>query len=62
MTTTALQSEEAVLERIHKQHLIESVEQMSPAYLVEEGPCTWDDVMARWKARGPMNEQFVGMV
>ncbi len=24
--------------------------------------CTWDDVLARWKARGPANEEFVGMV
>jgi len=27
-----------------------------------EGTCTWDDVMKRWKARGPANELFVGMV
>ena len=27
-----------------------------------EGQCTWDDVMKRWKARGPANEQFVGMI
>ncbi len=27
-----------------------------------EGPCTWDDVLIRWKARGPANEAFVGMV
>lgn len=26
------------------------------------GQCTWDDVMKRWKARGPANEQFVGMI
>jgi ring-1,2-phenylacetyl-CoA epoxidase subunit PaaA len=25
----------------------------------EEGVCTWDEVMRRWKARGPMNRQFV---
>jgi ring-1,2-phenylacetyl-CoA epoxidase subunit PaaA len=31
-------------------------------WLLEDGPCSWDDVMQRWKARGPMNEQFVGMV
>jgi ring-1,2-phenylacetyl-CoA epoxidase subunit PaaA len=31
-------------------------------WLLEEGPCTWDDVMKRWKARGPKNEEFVGMV
>lgn len=27
-----------------------------------EGQCTWDDVIKRWKARGPANEQFVEMV
>ena len=31
-------------------------------WLFEDGPCTWDDVMKRWKARGSMNEEFVGMV
>ncbi|HEV7234651.1 MAG TPA: Phenylacetic acid catabolic protein, partial [Ktedonobacteraceae bacterium] len=31
-------------------------------WLLEDGHCTWDDVMKRWKARGPMNEEFVGMV
>ncbi len=31
-------------------------------WLLEDGPCTWDDVMKRWKARGPMNDEFVGMV
>ena len=31
-------------------------------WLLEDGPCTWDEVMKRWKARGPMNEEFVGMV
>jgi len=31
-------------------------------WLFEEGACTWDDVMKRWKARGPRNEEFVGMV
>lgn len=31
-------------------------------WLLEDGPCTWEDVMKRWKARGPMNEQFVGMI
>ena len=33
MTISALQSEEAVLGRIHKQQLIESIDQMSPVYL-----------------------------
>ncbi len=27
-----------------------------------DGPCTWDEVMKRWKARGPKNEEFVGMI
>jgi 1,2-phenylacetyl-CoA epoxidase catalytic subunit len=31
-------------------------------WLFEDGACSWDDVMKRWKARGPMNEEFVGMV
>lgn len=26
---------------------------------LEKGAVTWDDVMRRWKARGPMNEYFV---
>jgi ring-1,2-phenylacetyl-CoA epoxidase subunit PaaA len=28
-------------------------------WLFEEGSSTWDDVMVRWKARGPMNQKFV---
>ena len=32
MTPTALQSEEALLNRIKKQQLIESIDQMSPIY------------------------------
>jgi ring-1,2-phenylacetyl-CoA epoxidase subunit PaaA len=27
-----------------------------------DGACTWDDVMKRWKARGPKNEEFVGLL
>jgi ring-1,2-phenylacetyl-CoA epoxidase subunit PaaA len=27
---------------------------------LEDGPITWDEVMARWKARGPMNQDYVG--
>jgi ring-1,2-phenylacetyl-CoA epoxidase subunit PaaA len=27
---------------------------------LEDGPITWDEVMARWKARGPMNHDYVG--
>ena len=29
---------------------------------LEDGPCNWDDVMRRWKARGPKNEEFVAMI
>jgi ring-1,2-phenylacetyl-CoA epoxidase subunit PaaA len=25
----------------------------------EEGPVTWDDVLTRWRARGPANEEYV---
>ncbi|HZT97641.1 MAG TPA: Phenylacetic acid catabolic protein [Chloroflexota bacterium] len=28
-------------------------------WLIEEGPITWEQVLTRWKARGPMNEQYV---
>lgn len=28
-------------------------------WLLEEGSIGWDEVMVRWKARGPMNEQYV---
>ena len=31
-------------------------------WLLEDGPCTWGDVMKRWKARGPKNEEFVAML
>ena len=31
-------------------------------WLIEDGACSWNDVMKRWKARGPMNEEFVNMV
>jgi len=31
-------------------------------WLPEDGPCTWEDVMKRWKARGPKNEEFVAMI
>lgn len=27
-----------------------------------EGQCTWEDVIKRWKARGPANERFVGLI
>jgi ring-1,2-phenylacetyl-CoA epoxidase subunit PaaA len=28
-------------------------------WLLEDGPMTWDDVMVRWRKRGPMNATFV---
>jgi ring-1,2-phenylacetyl-CoA epoxidase subunit PaaA len=28
-------------------------------WLLAEGAIGWDEVLARWKARGPMNEQYV---
>jgi ring-1,2-phenylacetyl-CoA epoxidase subunit PaaA len=28
-------------------------------WLLEDGPIGWDDVMVRWKARGPMNADYV---
>lgn len=28
-------------------------------WLLEEGPIGWDQVLARWKRRGPMNESYV---
>ncbi len=28
-------------------------------WLVEEGPITWDEVLVRWKGRGPSNREFV---
>jgi len=31
-------------------------------WLFEEGEITWDEVFARWKARGPMNEIYVESV
>ncbi len=31
-------------------------------WLLDEGPISWDQVMVRWKKRGPANEEFVGMV
>ena len=30
-------------------------------WLTDE-PCSWEEVLQRWKARGPMNEEFVGMI
>lgn len=31
-------------------------------WLLEDGPITWDDVMARWRQRGPKNAEFVEQV
>ncbi len=31
-------------------------------WLLEEGAITWDDVMVRWKKRGPSNAEFVAHV
>jgi ring-1,2-phenylacetyl-CoA epoxidase subunit PaaA len=28
-------------------------------WLLDEGPISWDEVMVRWKARGPMNDNYV---
>ncbi len=29
-------------------------------WLLDEGPISWEEVMTRWKARGPMNRDYVG--
>ena len=31
-------------------------------WVFEEGPISWDDVLVRWKARGPKNREFVAAV
>ncbi len=31
-------------------------------WVFEEGPISWDDVLERWKARGPKNREFVAAV
>jgi ring-1,2-phenylacetyl-CoA epoxidase subunit PaaA len=28
-------------------------------WLLEDGPISWDDVIKRWRARGPMNDEYV---
>jgi ring-1,2-phenylacetyl-CoA epoxidase subunit PaaA len=28
-------------------------------WMLDEGPISWEDVMVRWKARGPMNDDYV---
>ena len=29
-------------------------------WLLEDGPISWEEVMIRWKGRGPMNQEYVG--
>jgi ring-1,2-phenylacetyl-CoA epoxidase subunit PaaA len=31
-------------------------------FLFEQGPISWDDVLVRWKRRGPANEYLVGQL
>jgi ring-1,2-phenylacetyl-CoA epoxidase subunit PaaA len=31
-------------------------------WLTEEGEISWDAVLARWRARGPANEELVEMI
>jgi ring-1,2-phenylacetyl-CoA epoxidase subunit PaaA len=31
-------------------------------WLFDEGQISWDEVMVRWKGRGPMNQQFVSNI
>jgi ring-1,2-phenylacetyl-CoA epoxidase subunit PaaA len=28
-------------------------------WLLDKGPISWEDVMVRWKGRGPMNHDYV---
>ena len=28
-------------------------------WLLDDGPISWDEVMVRWKGRGPMNAEYV---
>jgi ring-1,2-phenylacetyl-CoA epoxidase subunit PaaA len=28
-------------------------------WILEQGPAGWDDVLVRWKARGPMNDRYI---
>jgi len=28
----------------------------------EDGPIGWDEVLKRWKGRGPMNDEYVGLL
>ena len=29
------------------------------SWLLDDGPISWDEVMERWRARGPMNVDYV---
>ena len=29
---------------------------------IDGGAITWDEVLARWRRRGPANEEFVGLI
>jgi ring-1,2-phenylacetyl-CoA epoxidase subunit PaaA len=31
-------------------------------WILEQGPAGWDDVLVRWKARGPMNDRYIEMI
>jgi ring-1,2-phenylacetyl-CoA epoxidase subunit PaaA len=31
-------------------------------WLLDDGPITWDEVQERWKRRGPMNAEYVGLL
>ena len=31
-------------------------------WLLEEGQISWDAVLERWKARGPMNDEYVDTI
>jgi ring-1,2-phenylacetyl-CoA epoxidase subunit PaaA len=31
-------------------------------WLLEEGEITWDDVLERWRRRGPANEELVEII
>ncbi|MCA9995006.1 MAG: hypothetical protein KDE56_04625, partial [Anaerolineales bacterium] len=34
-------------------------DEVEKRWLMEDGEIGWDQVMRRWKRRGPMNEQYV---
>ncbi|MGH2448800.1 MAG: Phenylacetic acid catabolic protein [Chloroflexota bacterium] len=31
-------------------------------WLLEDGPISWDEVLVRWKARGPMNDEYIDRI